>query len=341
MEMKRFKSEDTSNDDFENRKSDHIELAFQSQQNRNLIDSRFYYEPILEGHVQDESTLECSFAGFNLKLPLWVSSMTGGTEKAGVINHRLAKVCGEYGMGMGLGSCRILLENEKYFDDFDVKELLGDYPLFANVGIAQMEEIAVNSRWYLIKDLIKNLHADGLIIHVNPWQEWYQPEGDRFSKPPLDTIKHALDALDIPIVVKEVGQGMGPESLAALCELPIAGIEFGASGGTNFALLELLRSDDFRQSELEMMTHIGHTAMEMVQFMNDNKKAKKDIIISGGVKNILDGYYLQSISKNNAIIGQASKYLKYAIQGTDELRRYVDLQKESLLLANSYLKPKL
>ena len=156
MEMKRIKSEDTQGQDFENRKSDHIELAFQSQQNRNLIDSRFYYEPIMEAHSKDASSLECTFAGFDLKLPLWVSSMTGGTEKAGMINHRLAQVCGEYGMGMGLGSCRILLENEKYFNDFDVKELLGNYPLFANVGIAQMEEIAINSRWYLIKDLIKN-----------------------------------------------------------------------------------------------------------------------------------------------------------------------------------------
>lgn len=41
--------------------------------------------------------------------------------------------------------------------------------------------------------------------------------------------------------MKEVGQGMGPKSMEALLNLPLEAIEFGAYGGTNFALLELMR----------------------------------------------------------------------------------------------------
>ena len=126
--------------------------------------------------------------GFDLKAPLWVSSMTGGTDLANTINHNLAKAAGEYGFGMGLGSCRSLLTSDEYLSDFYVKTLMPDMPLFANLGIAQCEQLITSGKTSLIKDLISKLDADGLIIHVNPFQEWLQPEGDRFNNPPIDTI---------------------------------------------------------------------------------------------------------------------------------------------------------
>ena len=48
----------------------------------------------------------------------WISSMTGGTEKAGVINRNLARLANEFGLGMGLGSCRNLLYSDEYLADF-------------------------------------------------------------------------------------------------------------------------------------------------------------------------------------------------------------------------------
>ena len=42
-----------------------------------------------------------------MRLPVWISSMTGGTEKAGVINRNLARLA-RIRAGMGLGSCRNL-----------------------------------------------------------------------------------------------------------------------------------------------------------------------------------------------------------------------------------------
>ena len=97
------------------RKSDHIDLAFASQ--IETLDTRFYYEPMLTGHPKGD--LEpVDFAGKTMKVPMWVSSMTGGTGKARMINHNLGRLCGELGLGMGLGSCRILLEEmDTYFED--------------------------------------------------------------------------------------------------------------------------------------------------------------------------------------------------------------------------------
>lgn len=325
------------------RKQDHITLAFKSQQDKMFIDDRFYYEPILSEHKSDLSILEQDFLGFRQKLPLWVSSMTGGTEKAKTINKNLAKACGEYGFGMGLGSCRSLLFSDEYLADFSVKPLIGEMPLFANLGIAQVEILADQGDWERIKTMLKKLDADGLIIHVNPLQEWLQPEGDRFSKSPLDTIKRSLDNLDIPIVVKEVGQGMGPKSLDALMRLPLAAIEFAAAGGTNFSTIELYRAEEQKQSTLEIATRIGHTAEEMVHLLNDlvdqngSNYLVKDIIISGGVRNFLDSYYLRNLCSLNAISGHASSFLKHALQDYDKLCEYVEIQRDGLLMAESFL----
>ena len=66
------------------RKQDHIELAFASQTPH--ADERFYYEPLFTGNHTDIHQLACHFAGHQLEAPIWISSMTGGTEKAGHIN---------------------------------------------------------------------------------------------------------------------------------------------------------------------------------------------------------------------------------------------------------------
>jgi isopentenyl-diphosphate Delta-isomerase len=75
------------------RKKDHIDLAFKSKVLPSAVDTRFYYEPMISGHPKDNSSLKCMFDGKSLDAPIWVSSMTGGTEKAKIINENLAKAC--------------------------------------------------------------------------------------------------------------------------------------------------------------------------------------------------------------------------------------------------------
>ncbi len=154
------------------RKQDHIELAFQSQVAVAGLDTRFYYEPLLSAHPVSPALLPFSFLGATLRTPLWVSSMTGGTALARTINMNLAKACAEFGMGMGLGSCRQMLYSDDVLADFDVRDWLGpDLPLFANLGVAQIEQLLDRQAFDRILDLLAKLRADGLIIHVNPLQE--------------------------------------------------------------------------------------------------------------------------------------------------------------------------
>ena len=329
----------------ESRKKDHIELAFQSQVKGGELDKRFYYEPLLSGHPEKETTKGFYFLGKQMQAPLWVSSMTGGTEMAHKINHNLARACKEFGMGMGLGSCRSLLFSDDMLGDFNVRPIIGeDLPLYANLGIAQLEQLVENKELYKINILLDKLSADGLIIHVNPLQEWLQPEGDHFTKAPLDTIRSIIDHLDIKIIVKEVGQGMGYESLKALFQLPIEAIDFAANGGTNFARLELLRSDPVKQEIYKKLAFVGHSAEDMVHLTNQlidelgTQMRCKQVIISGGIKDFLDGYYLTQTLRVPSIYGQASGFLKYAKEDYKALYDYIHSQIEGLALAKAFLR---
>ena len=325
----------------ESRKKDHIELAFRSQTTTPEMDRRFHYEPMLSAHPP-AGLQPFTFLGREHRVPMWVSSMTGGTRLAGTINRNLARACNEFGMGMGLGSCRIIMDDDTYFGDFNMRPVIGeDLPLWANLGIAQIEGLVREGSTGKAVALVEKLRADGLIIHVNPMQEWFQPEGDILKESPLETIKNFLEEFPHPVIVKEVGQGMGPESLRQLLRLPLQAIEFAAFGGTNFARLELLRNEDASGPLFEPLSMIGEDARSMVEALNriveEEEPVCREIIISGGIRSFLDGYYLVRKSALPAIYGMASTFLKYAREDYDQLREFIRSQVRGLEMAYAYL----
>ena len=333
--------------DIEQRKADHIDLAFQSQTGDGARDPRFYYEPMLARHPDTDATLTRQFLGKTMQFPIWISSMTGGTELARHINENLARVCAEFGLGMGLGSCRVLLEEDTRRSDFAMRSIIGpELPFYANLGIAQVHELVKNRQISRVVELVETLEADGLIVHINPLQEWLQPEGDQISQVPLETIRALLEESELKIIVKEVGQGMGPLSISALMQLPLEAIEFAAHGGTNFAMLELLRSSPDQREAYVPLAGIGHSAGEMIEFVNgcasdlgETLKCRQ-IIVSGGVRSFLDGFYFMNKLNLPSIYGQASEFLKYAREDYATLRNYAQTQIQGLKLANAYLKVK-
>ena len=246
-------------------------------------------------------------------------------------------------MGMGLGSCRKLLFDKTHWDDFNFRNEIGDeLPFWANLGVAQIEELLASKNIQAVVDMVGELRADGLIVHINPLQEWFQPEGNRLKQSPLQTVQQLLDQVRIKVIVKEVGQGFGPESLRQLLALPLEAIEFGAYGGTNFAKLEMLRDDPQKLEASLPFAFVGQSANQMVdsvnQILKENSNAAcRQLIISGGIQNALDGYYLTSKSELPAIFGMASAVLKHASVSYESLVAFLENQIQALQLANAFL----
>lgn len=314
--------------DIEIRKQDHIDLAGSARIPEGSKDSRFCYEPLFGVHPSEEAvSWNLDFLGSKMDAPVWISSMTGGGREANTINRRLAAVASEFGLGMGLGSCRALLENPEVFDDFNLRPIIGgELPFYANLGIAQVDELLRTNQEEKIIFLVESLRASGLVIHLNPLQEWLQPGGDRYTRPAFETLQDYFSKMKIKTIVKEVGQGMGPRTLAALLDLPVAAIEFAAFGGTNFSLLELKRAEDPNTDFWRPLCNVGHTAIEMVEMINMLETSRsledKSFIISGGVNNFLDGFHLMNKLNASSAIGMAGAFLTKAREGEEELRLF-------------------
>ena len=139
---------------------------------------------------------------------------------------------------------------------------------------------------------------------------------------------------------------MGINSLKALLQLPLTALEFASFGGTNFAKLELLRNENLALDQYTSLVKIGHSADEMVDYVNivkqelGNKLLCKEIIISGGIKDFLDGYYYTEKIDFSAIYGMASGLLRFATGDYNILEEYMYKHIEGLKIANSFLKIK-
>jgi isopentenyl-diphosphate delta-isomerase len=66
----------------------------------------------------------------------------------------------------------------------------------------------------------------------------------------------------------------------------------------------------------------------------------RQVIVSGGVKDFLDGYYWMNKLNVPSVYGQASTFLKYARESQDAIDRFIGQQIKGLQLAHTYLKVK-
>ncbi|HEX9006980.1 MAG TPA: alpha-hydroxy-acid oxidizing protein, partial [Bacteroidota bacterium] len=122
-----------------------------------------------------EIDLSTSFLGRTLGLPLMVSCMTGGYAGALRINRTLAAVCEEFQIVMGVGSERQALESGRYRRTFSVvREAAPTIPVIGNLGAAEVARLRSADPVRRLAELIR---ADAFAVHLNPLQEFVQPEG--------------------------------------------------------------------------------------------------------------------------------------------------------------------
>lgn len=185
-----------------------------------------------------EVDLRTRFLGVPLRAPVLIGAMTGGADLARTINRNLAEAAQKLGVGLMLGSQRIMLGDSAASAaaaaSFEVRDLAPDILLIGNIGLAQLAGTAVP----VIAAALERVGADALAVHTNPLQEAMQQGGDTDFRGSLDALRRLVDELDCPVLVKEVGHGLGAAAAERLRGLDIAAVDVAGAGGTSWARVE-------------------------------------------------------------------------------------------------------
>lgn len=189
-----------------------------------------------------EVDASATFLGKTLAAPLMVSCMTGGYKDAQRINRQLAEVCEELHIAMGVGSQRQALEDTQYHRTFSiVRNVAPSIPVVGNIGAA---EVARMTSADTAQRLVELINADAFTVHLNPLQEFLQPEGNTDFAGVLNGIRLLVRQLPVPVIVKEIGAGLSAEVVRRLLDAGVRYIDVAGAGGTSWAGVETLRRTD-------------------------------------------------------------------------------------------------
>lgn len=305
------------------RKDEHLKICLQENvQFKQLTNGLERYRfthcclPEINFHDIDLST---NFLGKYLASPLLISSMTGGTERAKIINHRLAEVAQVYKLAMGVGSQRVAVEKPEVIDTFTVRHIAPDILLLANLGAIQLNYSYGLDQCLKIVDL---LAADALILHLNPLQECIQPQGDTNFKDLLNKIEKLCQKMPVPVIAKEVGNGISGQMARKLINTGVAAIDVAGAGGTSWAKVESERANNDLQRKLgQTFSDWGIPTAECIIQVRE-LEPEIPLIASGGLRNGVE--VAKAIALGADLAGLAFPFLKAASESSQSLVELVD-----------------
>jgi isopentenyl-diphosphate delta-isomerase len=231
--------------------------------------------------------LSTELFGKRLTAPILVGAMTGGTERAGAINRTLARAAARVGVGMALGSQRAMIVKPELAATFAVRDAAPDLPLlFGNVGAVQLN-YGVDAE--AIRGALEAVGADALNLHLNPLQEAVQPEGDTRFSGLLERIAALAPALEVPVLLKEVGAGISEKTAAKIAQLPVDGVEVAGTGGTSWAKVESFRAPA-RSAQAEVGRRLAGFGVSTAESIRICRAAMGERVVvgSGGLRTGMD-----------------------------------------------------
>lgn len=303
------------------RKDEHVEFALkQDRFHSDFARIRLVHQS-LPSFDLDEISLNTTYLGHDFKLPIYINAMTGGSDKTKEINQRLALLAKKYHLAMAVGSQHVALDDASYEASFRIVRDM--YPKGFLIG-----NINANASVEEAKRAVSMIDANALGIHINPAQELTMDEGDRHFKHWLSNIKDIVEQVGVPVIVKEVGNGLSYETVQKLIDVGVKHVDVSGRGGTNFIWIENARSEKKRYDYLE------DWGLTTIEALLDNQAHLKqvEVLASGGVQSPLD--VIKCLVLGAKAVGMSGMFLK-TVMNEDEanLERFIqDLKKLMILV---------
>lgn len=286
------------------RKDEHLSLAekfYQPVAHSQFDQLRFIHQSLPE-MARADVNLQTHLGPLTLPVPLLIEAMTGGSPRTGQVNAQLGRIAAATGMPVASGSQSLALQDAGTVKTFTpLRENNPDGVVFANIGAGHTVAQA--------QAAVDMLAANALEIHVNTAQEIVMPEGDRTFHW-LESIGETVAALNVPVIVKEVGFGMAHETLTQLANVGVQYVDLGGRGGTNFVQIENFRRPD---KELSYLDGWGQTTVESL--LEAREVPQLQVIATGGIRQPLDA--AKALALGAHVVGSAGHILHSLIK-TDE-----------------------
>jgi isopentenyl-diphosphate Delta-isomerase len=314
------------------RKDDHITINLQQNvQFPNVTNGleryRFLHRALPELDLQTIET-ELSVFGKKLGSPLFISSMTGGTERALELNRTLAQAAQTYRLAMGVGSQRAAIEDPDLAYTFQIRDVAPDILLFANLGAVQLNYQYGVQECLTAVDMIG---ADALILHFNALQEAVQPEGDTNFAGLIDRVAEVCAKISVPVIAKEVGWGFSPQDIQLLAQAGVQAIDVAGSGGTSWSEVEYHRAPTaFHAQVARSFADWGIPTAEALRYAHETAP-QLTLFASGGIR---DGIEIaKCLALGATLAGIAGSFLKAADNSYEAVCDFIEITQSQLRVA--------
>lgn len=314
------------------RKAEHIRISLKRdvqarQATTGFEDIHFIHRALPEVDKQKISLATTVF-GHKFSAPLIVGAITGGTLEATKINSAVAAAVEELGLGMGVGSQRVAIEDKKLEKTFAIARKKAPTAfLIANIGGVQL----VNGYGVReAKKAMEMIEADAIAVHLNSLQEVVQPEGQTNFKGILEKISELAEELDKPIIAKETGAGIAWEEAKKLESAGVKSIDISGAGGTSFAAVEHYRAKEQGTNFQHMLGDVFWdwgipTAASLVEV---SQTVNIPVIASGGLRSGVEMAKTLTLGAN--LTSLSHPMLQVAVKGAKETISMLSLLIEEL-----------
>jgi isopentenyl-diphosphate Delta-isomerase len=250
-----------------------------------------------------------TFLGKSLAAPILIGAMTGGAELSKTINQHLALAAETLGVGLMLGSQRVMLEHQGALASFAVRPYAPTALLIGNLGVAQL------NKGYGADHLIRAvelINADALALHTNPLQEALQHNGDTNFAALLPKLREVVPKVPYPVLLKEVGHGLNKAVALAVKDIGFAALDVAGAGGTSWAKVEeFVNYGEIRHLEL---AEWGIPTAQALQEVH-GALPEMPLVASGGIRTGVD--IAKALAMGASVVAIAKPLLEPATQSPE------------------------